>query len=179
MPRDFSIQRKLLLPILVRVTFVLTLSAIVTVGYIDPVERLRNHGFFRGAGRNRADLFQQSVFFGNSADYRMVIESFRRILKNDSTVDRISEEFASSEELRRAFATALDSLKHTAIEAERMKNQTEQQASSLRGINANIQSISEASDQIVHGILESFSEITVVNDRVKDLSHSAGAFKID
>jgi methyl-accepting chemotaxis protein len=93
--------------------------------------------------------------------------------------DRITEESASSEELRRAFATALDSVKHTAIEAEQMKNQTEQQASSLRGINENIQSISEASDQIVHGILESFSEITAVNDRVKDLSHSAGAFKID
>jgi methyl-accepting chemotaxis protein len=60
-----------------------------------------------------------------------------------------------------------------------MKNQTEQQASALMGINENIQSISEASDQIAHGILESFSEITVVNEHVKDLSRSAGAFKVE
>jgi methyl-accepting chemotaxis protein len=92
---------------------------------------------------------------------------------------RITDEFASSEELRRTFTAAMEMANHTAIEAEQMKNQTEQQAASLRAINENIQSISEASDQIAHGILESFSEITVVNDRVKDLSHSAGTFKVE
>jgi methyl-accepting chemotaxis protein len=68
---------------------------------------------------------------------------------------------------------------NASIEADQMKNQTEQQASALMGINENIQSISEASDQIAHGILESFSEITVVNEHVKDLSRSAGAFKVE
>jgi methyl-accepting chemotaxis protein len=93
--------------------------------------------------------------------------------------DRITEESASTEALYRTFEAVLEAVNHATAEADSMKNQTERQSSALRGINENIQSISEASDQIAHGILESFAEITVVNDHVKGLSHSAGAFRVE
>jgi methyl-accepting chemotaxis protein len=110
-------------------------------------------------------------------NFQKQLDSFRLEIRDMQ--DRITEESASAEALYRTFEAVLETVNHAMAEADQMKNQTEQQSSALRGINENIQSISEASDQIAHGILESFSEITVVNDHVKDLSHSAGAFRVE
>ena len=104
-------------------------------------------------------------------------DAFQQEIKNMR--DQIVEESASAEELHRTFEAVREAVNRAAVEADQMKIQTEQQAAALTGINENLQSISEASDQIAHGILESFSEITVVNDHVKDLSRSAGAFKVE
>lgn len=93
--------------------------------------------------------------------------------------DRITNEFESYEALYKTFQSVRETVVNTAGATEEMKNQTEQQAAALKDINQNIQSISEASDQIARGILESFSEITLVNDRVKELNQSAEAFKVE
>jgi methyl-accepting chemotaxis protein len=113
-----------------------------------------------------------------------VIKNFQKQLEAFSaelqTVrDRITEEFESYEALHKTFQSVSETVVNTAGATEEMKNQTDQQAAALKDINQNIQSISEASDQIARGILESFSEITLVNERMKELNQSAEAFKVE
>jgi methyl-accepting chemotaxis protein len=110
-------------------------------------------------------------------DFQKRLDGFRAQLQ--VVRDRITDEFASSEEMQRTFESVHDTVGRTAFAADDMKNQTEKQSTALREINQNIQSISEACDQIARGILESFTEITEVTHRVKDLSESADAFKVE
>jgi methyl-accepting chemotaxis protein len=110
-------------------------------------------------------------------DFRKRLDGFRVQLQ--SVQDRIRDEFSASEEMHRTFESVSETVGRTASAAEDMKNQTERQSKALREINQNIQSISEACDQIARGILESFTEITEVTHRVKDLSGSADAFQVE
>jgi methyl-accepting chemotaxis protein len=110
-------------------------------------------------------------------DFRKRLDGFRVQLQ--TVRDRITDEFASSEDMLRTFESVRDAVERTSSASDDMKNQTERQSKALREINQNIQSISEACDQIARGILESFTEITEVTGRVKDLSDSAEAFKVE
>lgn len=110
-------------------------------------------------------------------DFRKRLDGFRVQLQ--TVRDHITDEFASSEEMYRTFESVSETVGSTASAAEDMKNQTEHQSKALREINQSIQSISEACDQIARGILESFTEITAVTNRVKDLSESADAFRVE
>ncbi len=125
---------------------------------------------------NRAQESNQKTF-SVIQDFRKRLDSFRGQLQ--SVQDRITDEFSSSEEMHRTFESVSETVGRTASAAEDMKNQTERQSKALREINQNIQSISEACDQIARGILESFTEISEVTSRVKDLSESADAFRIE
>jgi methyl-accepting chemotaxis protein len=114
----------------------------------------------------------------------VVVQGFRKRLKEfhveiDTIRGRIAEEFEASESLDRTFQTVQDAVSNTSCAADEMREQTERQASSLHDINQNLLSISEAIDQIAQGILESFSEITVVNTRMQELGAATEQFKVE
>jgi methyl-accepting chemotaxis protein len=112
------------------------------------------------------------------------IQAYQKRLKDlhlqiDAIRDRIAEEFDASERLSREFDSVLAAVTGTTGAADDMQRQTLQQADALTQINQNIVGISEAIDQIAQGILESFSAITVVNERMQELGASAEQFKVE